>query len=110
MRQLSLFDLDEGERRRDRGKADVAQSRETLLRIARGFAREIALSRVERDCTADDVARMLIHHALPLLGNAAGSLFNQTEWEFTGEWRASERASNHGHQNRVWRLREHVRS
>lgn len=108
MRQLTLFDLGEGERGRDRGREDAATSREALLRIARGYARRMALCRTDRTCTADDVAQELVAHGLPLLGNAAGSLFSPREWEFTGEWRASERASNHAHQNRVWRLKEHV--
>jgi hypothetical protein len=88
-------------------RAETAWGREDVLDLGRELARRLALERKDREVTADDVQLQLqgLGFGPGALGNAAGSLFVGPEWQFTGLWRKSERASNHAHQNRVWRLR-----
>lgn len=86
----------------------AAKTRAELLEIGRRLALQIGRADPDGECTADDVQQSLqrLGYSSNELGNAAGSLFPRKQWVFTGEWRASGRVSNHGHQNRVWRLRE----
>jgi hypothetical protein len=104
----ATFDVEEGERRRGDGMGAAAVSHEHVLRLARHACVEAALARSERTATADDAQNWLINqgYSSDYLGNAAGSLFaDKDTWEFTGRWVRSQRVSNHGHQNRVWRLK-----
>lgn len=104
----ATFDGEEGECRRSGGMGAAAISRKHLLRLTRHACVEAALVRSERTATADDAQKWLIDHGYSsdYLGNAAGSLFTDKHtWEFTGRWVPSQRVSNHGHQNRVWRLK-----
>lgn len=105
---VATFDGEEGERRRSDGMGTAAVSRKHLLRLTRHACVEAALARADRTATADDAQKWLIDHSYSSdsLGNAAGSLFTDKDtWEFTGQWFASQRVSNHGHKNRVWRLK-----
>jgi len=105
---VATFNGDEGERRRSDGMGAAAVSRKHLLRLTRHACVEAALARADRTATADDAQKWLIDHGYSsdYLGNAAGSLFTDKEtWEFTGQWFPSQRVSNHGHNNRVWRLK-----
>lgn len=102
------FDGKKGERRRSDGMGAAALSRKHALRLARQACVEAALARTARTSTADDAQKWLIEHGYTsdYLGNAAGSLFTDKDtWEFTGKWLPSQRVSNHGHKNRVWRLK-----
>ena len=104
----AIFDSEEGEHRRSEGMDIAAVSRKHVLRLARHACVEAALARSERTATADDAQKWLIDggYSSDYLGNAAGSLFTDKDtWEFTGRWVPSRRVSNHGHQNRVWRLK-----
>jgi hypothetical protein len=104
----ATFDSEEGEHRRSEGMDIAAVSRKHILRLARQACVEAALARVDRTATADDAQMWLIDkgYSSDYLGNAAGSLFMDKEtWEFTGRRLPSQRVSNHGHQNRVWRLK-----
>ena len=104
----ATFDGEEGERRRSDGMGTAAVSRKHVLRLARQACVEAALARANRTATADDAQKWLIDqgYSSDYLGNAAGSLFTDKDtWEFTGHWLPSQRVSNHGHQNRVWRLK-----
>jgi len=104
----ATFDGEEGECRRSDGMGAAAVSRKHLLRLTRHACVEAALARSDRTATADDAQKWLIDHGYSsdYLGNAAGSLFTDKDtWEFTGKWFASQRVSNHGHKNRVWRLK-----
>lgn len=98
----TTFDLAQGELARERG-IEMAAAHEASLGLARDMARQIA--RELGEVTADDVQLALNKIGFELLGKSAGSLFRTKEWIFTGKWRKSERVSNHGHENRVWRLR-----
>lgn len=104
----ATFDGEEGERHRNDGMGAAAVSRKHLLCLTRHACVEAALARVDRTATADDAQKWLIDHGYSsdYLGNAAGSLFTDKDtWEFTGQWFPSQRVSNHGHKNRVWRLK-----
>jgi hypothetical protein len=105
---VATFNGDEGDRRRSDGMDKAAVSRKHLLPLARHACVEAALARADRTATADDAQKWLIDqsYSSDYLGNAAGSLFTDKDtWEFTGQWLPSQRVSNHGHKNRVWRLK-----
>ena len=104
----ATFNGEEGECRRSDGMGAAAVSRKHLLRLTRHACVEAALARSDRTATADDAQKWLIDHGYSsdYLGNAAGSLFTDKDTrEFTGQWFPSQRVSNHGHKNRVWRLK-----
>jgi hypothetical protein len=104
----AIFDGEESERRRSDGMGIAAGSRRHVLRLTRHACVQAALARADRTATADDAQKWLIDqgYSSDYLGNAAGSLFTDKDtWEFTGQWFASQRVSNHGHKNRVWRLK-----
>ena len=105
MTNLTLFDLPAAEAAKDAGLNAATASRLELLAEARRIAVEIAMSRADRCVTADDVQRELLARNMGHLGNSAGSLFRGGRFEQTGEWRKSERVSNHSHRNPVWRLK-----
>lgn len=103
-----IFDLEEGERLRDAGIAQAADTigRKFLLELAQDIATLYAQN--YGTVTYDHVyAEMVAKGYNPdLLGNAAGNVFRGKEWEFSGEWKQSTRVSNHARAIRVWRLRE----
>jgi hypothetical protein len=104
----AIFDGEKSERCRSEGMDIAAVSRKHVLRLARHACVEAALARADRTATADDAQMWLIDkgYSSDYLGNAAGSLFMEKDtWEFTGRRLPSQRVSNHGHQNRVWRLK-----
>ena len=100
------FDLDAGTAARDAGMALASMNRAELLLLARRIVRSAAMRRVDRTATADDASEGLakLGYSADALGNAAGSVFRGKEWTFAGFWKASRRVTNHGHENRVWRL------
>jgi hypothetical protein len=107
-KDAATFNAEEGTRRREAGMDAAAASRKIVLGLARDACVAAALARADRTATADNAQEWLISqgYSPEYLGNAAGSLFrDQLTWEFTGTWAASHRVSNHGHKNRVWRLR-----
>ena len=77
-------------------------ARATLLKEAREIAQD--LGRRNGLVTADDVYRVMIQRNLPIvgLGPAAGSIFRDNSWTFTGQWKKSLRVSNHARMIRVW--------
>jgi hypothetical protein len=101
----SLFDADASEAGKVAGMGRAAESRASLLDLARPIAVYIALSRPTREVTADDVQRGLVElgYSPHALGNAAGSLFKGKEWEWTGKFIKSERVHSHSNLLRVWR-------
>lgn len=103
------FSQELAEEARILGMRTAALSKKEVLASAQHAVRMMALSRSSRTATADDAAKFLADAGLEPLGNAAGSLFTAKanwSWEFRGEWKASERVSNHGHKNRIWHLKE----
>lgn len=105
---IDVFNLKLGEALRDMGIEMAASKPQAVmnLMLGRALCRNAAIRRYDRTATADDAARGFIKYGFDanLLGNAAGSLFSGGQWEFTGQWKKSNRVTNHAHQNRVWRL------
>lgn len=101
---LTIFDALRGESLKTQGMASAAKNKAWLLDLAREKAREIALSRVSREVTADDVHEALFRagHKPEHLGNAAGSIFRGRCWQFTGRYVRSQRPSNHSRDIKVW--------
>jgi hypothetical protein len=103
--QQGLFDgAASGEAKRA-GMAQAAEAKGRLLAYARGLAREIACARPSREVTADDVQAALVEAGVSVhaLGNAAGSLFAEPCWQYTGRWEMSKRVHAHRNPLRVWR-------
>ena len=88
------------------GMDAAAEARKKILELGRMACFVAAKSRIDFTATADDASQWLFQHGYGSLGNAAGSLFQRGDWVFTGQWVASQKVSNHGHQNRIWRLRK----
>jgi hypothetical protein len=105
MTSLPLFDALASEQGKAQGMKAAADSNKKLLEEARGIARRIAY--IKGIVTADDVQAELIIRGYPEnpLGNAAGSLFPRSEFEFTGNFRQSKRVKGHANLLREWRLR-----
>jgi len=104
--QRSLeFDRVRAEKRRGLGIARAKKAHSDVLLEARRLARQEALRRATREVTIDSVMYLLIQRGYESedLGNAAGSVFKTSEWEFTGRWVKSTRTSNHSRSIRVWR-------
>jgi hypothetical protein len=81
--------------------------RSPLVDAIRLRVRVLAQCREDRTATADDVDIALadLKRTHAELGNAAGSIFRDGCWRFTGDWRASTRDSNHARPVRVWQLK-----
>lgn len=83
------------------------KGRSEIVNIARTGA-AIAAHRSDNTATIDDAIEYLERapywRSAKDLGNSAGSIFKTGDWEFTGQWKPSRRASNHGRHVRVWKL------
>jgi hypothetical protein len=102
----TVFDNRLGEQLKFDGMAMAAQNNKHVLKLARMIAVEVATGRADRTATADDVGKILLtRYGIPGMGPAAGSLFKNKKWEWTGDFKKSERASNHSRLIRVWRLK-----
>lgn len=99
--QPDMFDLAKAERLKTAGMKTASENRKDELDYAKQVA--VRIAQTQGTVTADDVQRVLLDEGIQL-GNAAGSLFRGNQWLFTGEWRKSERTTNHARQNRVWAL------
>lgn len=106
MNQL-VFNLAEGERRKREGMGRAAENRFHVLRLARAYAKAIAQEK--GTVTVDDVYLRLSDWPRSVLGNAAGSIFKSKEWEWTGRFVKSKRASNHARMIREWKLKARVK-
>ena len=102
--QNDLFSLPEALRLKEQGMRQAADNDPTTLEYAREIAKMVA--RINGTVTADDVQLRLNESGYGHLGPAAGSLFRGPDWIFTGDWRTSDRITNHARCNRVWRLRD----
>jgi len=91
---------------RQEGMDLAAEKRTFLLGLARRILVDAARRHPDLESTADDAQRGLIARGYSPedLGNAAGSLFSESCWEKTDRWQKSERVSNHGHENRIWKF------
>lgn len=97
-----------GHERKREGMQQAATNKKRLLSIAREVAKKIARGRESRCVSMDDVQEGLtkLNISDRALGNAAGSLFKESCWEFTGRFIESTRPHAHRNLIRVWRLRE----
>lgn len=102
----SLWDLSEGERRRDRGIALASLPRGTTLTIAREAAVALAQARVSREVSIDDVKRHMETAGFDpsALDNAAGAVFRGSMWVDTGKRIKSARTAARAREIRIWRL------
>lgn len=102
----SLWDLSEGERRRDRGIALASLPRAELLNTARETAVALAQARVSREVSMDDVKRHMETAGLDpsALDNAAGAVFRGSMWVDTGKRIKSARTAARAREIRIWRL------
>lgn len=102
----SLWDLSEGERRRDRGIALASLPRGETLTVARETAVALAQARESREASIDDVKRHMEIAGLDpsALDNAAGAVFRGSMWADTGKRIRSARAVARAREIRIWRL------
>jgi len=89
-----------------KGMAKSAQKHKEALEQVRDAMRWKALSSLRcTEWTADDAKTYADFCGLSL-GNAAGSVFTDGNWEFTGRWVPSQRPEAHRRYIRVWRLKK----
>lgn len=102
--QSSLFDLPAALEARDTGIKAAASQRSALVVLAR----EIAVMIAARDgsVNADQVVAEMVRrgYGIHALGNAAGSIFRDRRFRFTGRFVQSERVHARGNMLREWRL------
>ncbi len=86
-----------------RGMSLAEENNSDALEFARAVAE--SLPNAATGITADHVGRALKRLGKKnCLGPAAGSLFKEKKWRFTGTWIASVRTKNHGRMLREWQL------
>lgn len=101
---MMLFDKWSSERAKVDGMAIAAEARPSDLETARRVAMELV--RIHGTTNADEVGKVLHErYGIKTLGPAAGSIFSEEHWQFTGERIVSERKTNHGREIKVWRLK-----
>lgn len=98
------FDLFEGIKLKEEGQNKAALSKKYILELAREHAYKIALNNPLRECSIDDVQRIMIKDGIDL-GMAAGSVFKGKDWEHTGKYVRTHRKSSHARNISVWRLK-----
>lgn len=104
MNQPDLFDGKRSESLKQRGMDLAADNCPSPLQLARDIAEEICLT--VGVVSADGVGRLMKkRHGIDTLGPAAGSIFKEKRWKWTGQWIKSKRVSNHSRMLRVWTMR-----
>ena len=102
-RKTHAYQVEKEELAKESGIRDAASARAELVAYARRLAKKFALEcTASREITIDDVQILLGGRSL---GNAAGAVFRNGEWEFSGRWMKSARKGNHHRMIRVWRLK-----
>ena len=96
--------IDLGEYLKQEGMSRAALSKKELLAYARELAKNIAECLLCKTCSINDVNRELEKQGYPPLGKAAGSVFITKDWEFTGKYVKSTKASNHARETKLWKL------
>jgi len=98
-----VYDEVESQARKDAGMLQAEENQPTLVQIARQIA--IELCQKNGTTTADEVGQVLWRdHGIDSLGPAAGSVFRDKRFEFTGRRVRSKRVSNHARELKVWML------
>ena len=102
---VEAFNLDEGIRQRDIGMQLAADNRKRLLDVAKIIAVEIALQEPDHCCCIDMVHQEMGRRGLPpSLGQAAGSVFRASHWEFSHNTQTV-KTTSHGREIKVWKLK-----
>lgn len=97
-----LFDAELAEKKKQEGMRLASMNRVEQLKLARGIARMLAHR--NGDVNADEVGGQLYQlYKIKTLGPAAGSIFKEACWQFTGRFVKSARTTNHSRLLRVWR-------
>ena len=99
----SMFDKQESVSKKEEGMDKAAEGNEALLAVAREIA--VGIARTKGTVHADDVGKEMARRGLPGLGPAAGHVFRNEQFVWTGEWYESTRVTNHARMLRVWRLK-----
>jgi hypothetical protein len=102
---LPLFDREEAQRHADAGIDLAAGHTPRMVVEFRNIARRIALSRLNREVSMDDVLKEVLRPGQTKnpLGNAAGAVFRkQPDFEFVREIKC-ERINAHCRSLKVWR-------
>jgi hypothetical protein len=96
------FDANASEAAKEAGMELAAENKPQLLAFARKLALEIG--KRKSTVTADDVQAALQGYGVSIkaLGNAAGSLFKDGNWIWTGRFEKSKRIHAHSNMLRVW--------
>ena len=104
----SLFNMMDGTVHKAQGMEAAAINRSEVLQVARESAVWVATNGtpLSRTVTSDDVAYRMqyLGYHYSDLGNAAGSIFKEKQWRFTGERIQSRRPAAHAREIKVWRL------
>ena len=102
------FDFHSGQALKKTGMEMAAEKRSDVLDVARHIALRLARRNKDQECTADEVQRVMVQSGYTPsdLGNAAGSIFKEKKWKWTGRCVPSTRTSRRGNPIRVWRLSE----
>jgi len=102
---LPLFDAAEAERHAAEGIELAAKQRASLVVEAREIA--VSIARRKGTVNADDVVREMcvLGYGVHALGNAAGAIFRDARFTFTGAYVRSERVHGKGNLLRVWKLK-----
>jgi hypothetical protein len=103
MTGLPLFDAAASQAAKEAGMARAADKRPAELEYARTIAKQIA--RVRGEVTADDVQAVLQAEGIELK-NAAGSIFRDPAFEWTGRFHLSTRKESHRNRLLTWRLKK----
>ena len=102
-RNTPAYQAEKEELAKEAGLSLAEAARTSTMAYARALARRFALEcTASREITIDDVQILLGGRSL---GNAAGAVFRNGEWEFSGRWMKSARKGNHHRMIRVWRLK-----
>ncbi len=113
MAQQPLLGVEEGQRRKVEGKAKVSSSPEAQAWLRKARAYVVWHLTVGRSPSADPLWKVisadvvLQHVPLPnnVHPNVVGSLFNDSRFIATGEWRPNTRPDAHARKVQCWRLR-----
>lgn len=105
MTQIKMvFDQISAEKLADRGIALAEAKHSSQVGLARDIAEQIA--KRKGTVTTDDIRREFVRLHLDWLGNAAGSIFRDSRFEFAGDYIKSTVVVGHGNLIRVWKLRK----
>ena len=106
--QGELFNAEESENRKkdgmDRAEGSLPMWLTATLADARSVGKMLSLK--NGSVTTDDVGKYYEERGVDIserLGPAMGSMFKGRDWEWTGEFKKSERVKNHCRLLRVWR-------